>query len=497
MAYCPFCGTEFHIGETLCAKCGEALPRLDQQRVTEPSVAAQTEHKRAVIDMSRWTTFRCWDDSFSLRHPAELRDVHPPKSEGASLSCEGPHGSPLLEAFGLRNVGHDKDNDPMASTIADGIVETLGLEAGHTNARLVRREQLSFRNATQCERVLVSYSDRGLLTTTDYFVVSKSREAIILALKILSSEYDRYRDFFDQIIETLAVPWLAATSPQFPATAASVGNIIPQSDVPRMPPAETIVATQQPSEAEARPSKGIDAAAPDEVRTRCYRVLSDFFHVSVKELESDPQLRDLMQERLDLAEQERLDLAEDDFDDESCFDVEEGLIVNELMVELEDEFHISLVHVDDDRLFFVDDVVRAVQDALTQASDDSRSDDDSEDDIDDDWDDDDHKIPALFPPTPSLYPELPGGVQSQGANGTGKCFIATAACGTDQAEDVVRLREFRDAVLRRTKLGRAFVGIYETISPPIARLVARSERARWLVRSLVIHPLRVLAERWL
>lgn len=492
MAYCPFCGSEFHIGETRCAKCGEALPRLDQQRAAEPSVSAQTEHKRAVIDTSRWTTFRCWDDSFSLRHPAELRDVHPPKSEGASLSCEGPHGSPLLEAFGLRNVGYDKDNDPMASTIADGIVETLGLETGHTNARLVRREQLSFRNATQCERVLVSYSDRGLLTTTDYFVVSMGRDAIILALKILSSEYEKYRVIFDQIIETLAAPWLASKSPQ--------------SDVSRMPPAETIAATQQPAEAEARPSKGIDATAPDETRTRCYRVLSDFFHVSVKELEGDPMLRDLMQERLDLAE--------DDFDDESGFDVEEGLIVDELMIELEDEFHISLLEVDSNRLLFVDDVVHAVQNALTNVSSDSRGsdihdggrfDDEGVDDLDERLSPQEYgfakpqdlAFAKQYAQLHPMYPELPDREQSKGPNGTGKCFIATAACGTDQAEDVVKLREFRDAVLRGTNLGRAFVAIYETISPPIARLVARSEWARWLVRSLVIHPLRVLAERWL
>jgi len=494
MAYCPFCGTEFHIGEPRCAKCGEALPRLDQQRAAEPSVAAHAEHKHAVIDISHWTTFRCWDDSFSLRHPAELRDVHPPKSEGASLSCEGPHGSPLLEAFGLRNVGHDKDNDPMASTIADGIVETLGMEAGHTNARLVRREQLSFRNATQCERVLVSYSDRGLLTTTDYFVVSKSREAIILALKILSSEYDRYRDIFDQIIETLAVPWLAATSPQ--------------SDVSRMPPAETIAATQQPSEAEARPSKGMDAAAPDEIRTRCYRVLSDFFHVSVEELEGNPLLIDLMRERLDRSEYDFSD------DDSSFYD--------EVKFELEYEFDITLLEVDDNRLLFVDGVVHAVQDALTQTSNDSRSDNDSEDDIDDDWegddredddwDDEENEFPKGYKSmlTPEdiesvkkfaqlhpMFPQSSDEKQARGVDGNGKCFIATAACGTDQADDVVRLREFRDAVLRRTTLGRAFVWIYETISPPIARLVARSEWARWLVRSLVIHPLRVLAERWL
>ena len=42
-----------------------------------------------------------------------------------------------------------------------------------------------------------------------------------------------------------------------------------------------------------------------------------------------------------------------------------------------------------------------------------------------------------------------------------KCFIATAAFGSDQAESVVRLREFRDLFLRRSWPGRRFIAAYE------------------------------------
>lgn len=77
---------------------------------------------------------------------------------------------------------------------------------------------------------------------------------------------------------------------------------------------------------------------------------------------------------------------------------------------------------------------------------------------------------------------------------SGACFIATAACGTSDVPDVVRLREFRDTVLRRTSCGRALIRVYESLSPPVAEVVARSVRARALVRRLVVRPARRLAD---
>lgn len=74
------------------------------------------------------------------------------------------------------------------------------------------------------------------------------------------------------------------------------------------------------------------------------------------------------------------------------------------------------------------------------------------------------------------------------------CFIATAACGTDQAEEVVKLRAYRDVILQQAKLGRAFITAYEAMSPPLARLIARSVLARSLVRSLIVRPARYVAD---
>jgi WD40 repeat protein len=74
-----------------------------------------------------------------------------------------------------------------------------------------------------------------------------------------------------------------------------------------------------------------------------------------------------------------------------------------------------------------------------------------------------------------------------------RCFVATAAWGTDQAPDVLALQHYRDRVLRRTRVGRAFLAAYERVSPGIARLIAGAPLARRITRALVIRPAAWLA----
>jgi hypothetical protein len=76
----------------------------------------------------------------------------------------------------------------------------------------------------------------------------------------------------------------------------------------------------------------------------------------------------------------------------------------------------------------------------------------------------------------------------------GKCFLATAAHGSDGCREVATLQEFRDTVLRPTLLGDRLIRAYETLSPPLARFVERSALARRLLRSLLVDPAARFAE---
>ncbi|MDG5816260.1 VRR-NUC domain-containing protein [Chitinispirillales bacterium ANBcel5] len=54
------------------------------------------------------------------------------------------------------------------------------------------------------------------------------------------------------------------------------------------------------------------------------------------------------------------------------------------------------------------------------------------------------------------------------------CFVATVVYGSYECEQVVQLRQFRDQVLLRSFLGRAFVRVYYSRGPALASIVERS-----------------------
>lgn len=68
------------------------------------------------------------------------------------------------------------------------------------------------------------------------------------------------------------------------------------------------------------------------------------------------------------------------------------------------------------------------------------------------------------------------------------CFIATAASGNVFAPEVIVLSAFRDDVLLRTRIGRAFVRFYYAVSPPIAALIARSSALRRAAMTFIVRP---------
>jgi len=69
-----------------------------------------------------------------------------------------------------------------------------------------------------------------------------------------------------------------------------------------------------------------------------------------------------------------------------------------------------------------------------------------------------------------------------GARGSIRCFIATAAYGSCDSDDVLILRQFRDTYLLNNVPGRLFVQAYYHTSPPIADFIVKHDNVRTAVR---------------
>ena len=72
-------------------------------------------------------------------------------------------------------------------------------------------------------------------------------------------------------------------------------------------------------------------------------------------------------------------------------------------------------------------------------------------------------------------------VNGGNTGGGGGCFIATAAYGSSMAPHVKLLREFRDRFLLNSKVGRTFITLYYTYSPPLAEFIANHDSLRSIV----------------
>ena len=106
-------------------------------------------------------------------------------------------------------------------------------------------------------------------------------------------------------------------------------------------------------------------------------------------------------------------------------------------------------------------------------------------------------IPNVLPGTaPAADPvtAVPGGGGvPQGSGGSrvtppataSRCFIATAAFGSADAEQVMVLRRFRDEQLLGHPVGDWFVQTYYRLSPPVADVIAERPWARAAVRGLL------------
>jgi hypothetical protein len=71
---------------------------------------------------------------------------------------------------------------------------------------------------------------------------------------------------------------------------------------------------------------------------------------------------------------------------------------------------------------------------------------------------------------------------------SGGCFVATAAYGSPEAEQLDVLREFRDLVLLESAAGSRFVDLYYRLGPPMADFLLENSFLRTLVRELLVDP---------
>jgi hypothetical protein len=69
------------------------------------------------------------------------------------------------------------------------------------------------------------------------------------------------------------------------------------------------------------------------------------------------------------------------------------------------------------------------------------------------------------------------------------CFVATATYGTDTAEEINLLREFRDVVLLTSRVGAGLTSLYYQVSPPIAEVIWQYDFLRTVVRAGFVDPI--------
>ncbi len=79
----------------------------------------------------------------------------------------------------------------------------------------------------------------------------------------------------------------------------------------------------------------------------------------------------------------------------------------------------------------------------------------------------------------------------------GGCFIATAVYGSYSAPEVKILRNYRDEVLLKTKIGKLFVDFYYLISPKFVKLIDNKVKIKTFLKDALIDPLvRYLSKKW-
>lgn len=87
-----------------------------------------------------------------------------------------------------------------------------------------------------------------------------------------------------------------------------------------------------------------------------------------------------------------------------------------------------------------------------------------------------------------------GNMKLESKSGT-TCFVATAAYGDPDHEDVAFLRQFRNKTLKKHLLGRAFILVYRKVGPVLAKPVKANRTLKLIAHGLISSLVRVLRRR--
>jgi len=89
--------------------------------------------------------------------------------------------------------------------------------------------------------------------------------------------------------------------------------------------------------------------------------------------------------------------------------------------------------------------------------------------------------------TQPTSPDTPTSTQNNG----GRCFIATAAYGSELAPPVQFLRDFRDDVVLKSRFQKPFedaLNVYYKFSPPIANLMSHNKPFKFAIKYTIVVP---------
>jgi len=69
------------------------------------------------------------------------------------------------------------------------------------------------------------------------------------------------------------------------------------------------------------------------------------------------------------------------------------------------------------------------------------------------------------------------------------CYIATVAYASPNAKEVIRFKEYRDQILKKTIIGKFFLSLYYLISPPLSNFLVNKAWINKLLKQVFLDPI--------